>query len=214
MHLLENKDENKNINSKSSRFFEYFRRVGWAGMKLAYAPGKLLENLDRLGLLSSRMLAVHGVHASARDIRLLARRNVAVAHCPRSNAYLKVGKAPLSRMLDAGLRVGLGTDSLASNDSLSLWDELRAAQKLHPGLLTPRQWLTLATLGGARALGLADRIGTLEPGKRADLIAVAVDSRNPPYAKILADTQEVGLAMVNGNAVHHPTFPALKGRVA
>jgi 5-methylthioadenosine/S-adenosylhomocysteine deaminase len=115
------------------------------------------------------------------EIALLAESGVAVAHCPRSNAQLGCGIAPLRRLLDAGVTVGLGTDSPASAPSFDLFEELRAAvffaraREQRPDALTAAEALELATIGSARALGLADEIGTLEPGKRADLTVVAFE---------------------------------------
>ncbi len=120
-------------------------------------------------------LAVHGVHTDAADIELFARRNVALAHCPKSNGKLGAGVAPLADWLAAGLTIGLGTDSVASNNNADLWEEMRAAlfnarARAHDaGALSAHQALHLATGGGARALGLQNEIGALAPGKRADL---------------------------------------------
>jgi cytosine/adenosine deaminase-related metal-dependent hydrolase len=162
--------------------------------------------LDRFGLLSERLLAAHAVQVARSDLDLLRARNVAVAVCPRSNHHLRVGYPPLPRYLASGLRVGLGTDSLASNDSLSLWDELRFARTLYGETVTPRQLVTMATLGGATALGLGAQIGSLEPGKRADVIAVALDrfDESDPYETLLAQASEkaVVLTMVDGTARH------------
>jgi 5-methylthioadenosine/S-adenosylhomocysteine deaminase len=162
--------------------------------------------LDRVGLLSERLLAAHAVQVARSDLDLLRARNVAVAVCPRSNHHLRVGYPPLPRYLASGLRVGLGTDSLASNDSLSLWDELRFALTLYGGTVTPRQLITMATLGGATALGLGSQIGSLEAGKRADVVAVALDrfDESDPYEVLLrqASAKAVILAMVDGTVRH------------
>lgn len=131
-----------------------------------------VELLARHGLLTPSTLAVHAVHVGEGDRELLASHGVSIAHCPRSNYFLQVGTAPLLAYLAKGMRVGLGTDSLASNESLSLWDEMRFAFALHGGKVSAERLLRMATLGGAEALGLAKEIGSLEPGKRADLVAV------------------------------------------
>jgi 5-methylthioadenosine/S-adenosylhomocysteine deaminase len=98
--------------------------------------------------------------------------------------------------------VGLGTDSLASNETLSLWDEMRFALALYDGAVTPQQLVTMCTLGGASALGMATQIGSLEPGKRADVIAVAVDHLDDadPYGSLVRQASEksVVLSMVDG----------------
>jgi cytosine/adenosine deaminase-related metal-dependent hydrolase len=140
-----------------------------------------IRALAEAGLLDARVLAVHCVTADAEEIELLARHNVAVAHCPRSNALLGCGVAPLRELRAAGLRVGLGTDSPASTPSFDMFDELRAAVYLararegDPSALGAEEALELATLGSAQALGLAGEIGSLEPGKRADLTVVSLE---------------------------------------
>ena len=114
------------------------------------------------------------------ELELLARHDVAVVHCPRSNALLGCGTAPLAELRAAGLRVGLGTDSPASTPSFDLFEELRTAvfmaraRERSPEALTAEDALRLATIGGARALGLDTEIGTLTPGKRADLTVVSL----------------------------------------
>lgn len=162
--------------------------------------------LDRLGLLSERLLAVHLVHVGGSDLQVLKQRGVAAAVCPRSNHSLNVGTAPLPRYLTSGFRVGLGTDSLASNETLSLWDEMRFAHRLYGGAVTAQQLVTMATLGGAAALGMAESIGSLLPGKRADLIALAVERHDDgdPYAAVVSETSDasVVLSMVDGKILY------------
>ncbi len=162
--------------------------------------------LDRAGLLSEQLLAVHGVHVGGADLELLKQRGVALAMCPRSNDYLNVGTAPLTRYLASGLRVGLGTDSLASNETLSLWDEMQFAHRLYGGVVKAQQLVTMATLGGATALGMAGAIGSLTPGKRADLTALAIDHLDDadPYGSLLSQASDglVVLSMVEGKIVY------------
>jgi 5-methylthioadenosine/S-adenosylhomocysteine deaminase len=140
------------------------------------------EYLERIGFLSPRVLAAHVVHVNDEEIALLRRREVGVAHCPQSNMKLSSGAAPVPQMLKAGVRLGLGTDGAASNHDLSLWEEMDTAAKLHklttgdPTVVTAREALAMATIGGARALHLETDIGSIEPGKRADLILVGLDA--------------------------------------
>ena len=137
-----------------------------------------IERLDRLGLIGAETIAVHAVHLDARDIDTLARRGAHVAHCPSSNLKLASGFAPIARLVDAGVNIGLGTDSAASNNRLDLFAELRLASLLAKATSGSAEAvpafaaIEMATLGGARALGLDSRIGSLEPGKAADIIAV------------------------------------------
>lgn len=133
-------------------------------------PNSPVQWLDRLGMLGSTTLCIHAVQLLPEDIRLLAERRVAVAHCPLSNARHGHGAAPLAELRRAGIRVGLGTDSVASVGHLDMLAEVRAAATL--GNLDDGAALSLATLDGARALGLEHEIGSLTPGKWGDLIAV------------------------------------------
>jgi 5-methylthioadenosine/S-adenosylhomocysteine deaminase len=137
-----------------------------------------LARLDRLGLVTERLLAVHAVQLQADEIALLAQRGASVAHCPASNLKLASGIAPVAALLRQGVGVALGTDSAASNNRLDLLAEMRLAALLAKGaaldasVLPAWQALECATLAAARALGLQDRIGSIEAGKQADLIAI------------------------------------------
>ncbi len=136
--------------------------------------------LEDAGVLRPGLVAAHCVHVSDDEMGVLARRGVAVAHCPRSNALLGCGTAPLAALLDAGVTVAIATDSPASTPSFDMFEELRAAimaaraRERRPDALTSRRALELATLGGARALGLEREVGSLLPGKRADLAVVSL----------------------------------------
>jgi len=136
---------------------------------------------DRAGGLGERAILAHAVHLSDRELARLVETGSRVAHCPASNLFLASGVMPLGRYLDAGLGVGLGSD-VAGGPDLSIFTAMRVGAYARNALdvgglgsgpaLGPLEWLALGTLGGARALGLGDRIGSLEPGKEADLIAV------------------------------------------
>ena len=132
-----------------------------------------VEYLDGLGILDPRMLIVHGVQFDRRDLDRLQELRSTIISCPRSNVYVGVGPPPLEQFYDSGVEVALGTDSLASVSDLNLFAELAAARRLAPGL-PARRLLECATLSGARALGFAADFGSIEPGKRAVLIAVAL----------------------------------------
>ena len=144
-------------------------------------PGQTgIRLLAERGLLGSDVLAAHCVHVEADEIALLAEHDVAVAHCPRSNAVLGCGAAPLADLLAAGGRVALGTDSPASTPSFDMFEEMRTAvymaraREERPDALSAISALELATLGSARALGLDDETGSLAAGKRADLTVVSL----------------------------------------
>jgi 5-methylthioadenosine/S-adenosylhomocysteine deaminase len=139
-----------------------------------------VRHLAAHGLLGSHLLAAHCVKVDADEIALLAEHDVAVAHCPRSNAMLGCGVAPLKELRAAGLRIGLGTDSPASTPSFDLFEEMRTAvlaargREERPDALAGSEALELATLGAARAVRLENEIGSLSPGKRADLTVVSL----------------------------------------
>ena len=140
-----------------------------------------IRRLERLGLLNPGLIAVHAVHMQADEIELLAQTGCAVAHCPTSNMKLASGIAPVTAMVAAGLRVGLGSDGAASNNRLDLLQEMRHAgllAKVASGdatVLSAHRLLRMATLDGAAALGLDDSIGSLVAGKWADLCAIRLD---------------------------------------
>ena len=140
-----------------------------------------IERLDRLGLIGPDLIGVHAVHLSPNDIQCLAYYGAHIAHCPSSNLKLASGIAPIHAAQQAGINIGLGTDSAASNNRLDLWTEMRTAALLAKGssgdarAVDAHAALAMATINGARALGLEDQIGSIEPGKHADLMAVRLD---------------------------------------
>ncbi len=137
-----------------------------------------LQRLEKLGLLSPRLVAVHMTQLDTEEIGQFARCGGHVVHCPESNLKLASGFCPVQRLLDAGINVALGTDGAASNNDLDMLGEMRSAALLakavagQPGAVPAGTVLRMATLGGARALGLDEQIGSLEPGKAADIVAV------------------------------------------
>ncbi|CAN0480273.1 unnamed protein product, partial [Phaeothamnion confervicola] len=139
-----------------------------------------LERLARLGLLGPQTIAVHAVHLTEGDITLLARHGASVAHCPASNLKLASGFAPVARLLEASVNVGIGTDGAASNNRLDMFAEMRLAALLAKGVasradaLPAATALRMSTIDAARALGLETRIGSIETGKLADLTAVSL----------------------------------------
>jgi len=141
-----------------------------------------VEHLARLGVLSERMIAAHVVWADDHELDLLAKTGVCVVHNPQSNMKLASGVAPLPQMLSRDMAVGLGTDGSASNNDLSLWEEIDTAAKLHklitadPKVVSAQEAFELATIRGARALHMESQIGSLEVGKRADIVVLEMDA--------------------------------------
>ena len=162
--------------------------------------------LDRIGVLIPGMIAAHAVHLDAEEIALLAERGVCIAHVPESNMKLASGAAPVHGFLEAGVRVGLGTDGCASNNNLDLVQEMDTAAKLSkvvdgdPTHLSAEAVLRMATSGGAGVMGLEREIGTLEPGKRADLIVIGL---NRPHLQPLYNPVSTIVYSATGADVRH-----------
>jgi 5-methylthioadenosine/S-adenosylhomocysteine deaminase len=141
-----------------------------------------LARLEKLGLLSPQLIAVHMTQLTDSEIARLATNGVSVAHCPESNLKLASGFCPTQKLLDAGINLALGTDGAASNNDLDMIGEMRSAALLAKAVsgdasaMTAAQALRMATLGGAKALGLDDTIGSLEAGKAADITAISMNS--------------------------------------
>ena len=170
--------------------------------------------LDRIGLLDERVIAAHMIWPTSDDISTLAKRRVGVAHCPQSNMKLAGGAAPVPQMLKAGVAVGLGTDGAASNNDLNLWEEMDTAAKLHkliskdPTVINAREALEMATIRGARAIHQDKEIGSLEAGKRADLIIIDMDSTHQTplynvYSQLVYATKasDVETVIIDGRVV-------------
>ena len=169
---------------------------------------------ESLGFWDTPALAAHGVHLSEADLAILAKHRVALSHNPESNMKLASGAAPVAKALRAGLTVGLGTDGAASNNDLDMFEAMRQAAFLHklsdgdPTAASAQTVLEMATLGGAAAVGMADRLGSLEAGKLADLIVVSMRSArqtpmyNPVSHLVYASRgDDVRTVIVNGRVV-------------
>jgi 5-methylthioadenosine/S-adenosylhomocysteine deaminase len=141
-----------------------------------------VRHLASVGVLNARVVAAHCVCVDEDEISLLAESGAGVVHCPESNMKLASGVAPIETMLGAGVRLGLGTDGAASNNDLDMIGEMGSAARLHkvatldPTAAPARAVLRMATLGGAEALHMDERIGSLEPGKRADVIVLGLSA--------------------------------------
>jgi cytosine/adenosine deaminase-related metal-dependent hydrolase len=191
IHIAESALESELVVDGAGAFADGLRKRGIQVAPRARSP---IELLDSLGVLDVAPLLIHCVRVDDADVRSIAGHDCGVAHCPASNARLAHGIAPLAELLAAGVRVGLGSDSVASNDRMDLLDEARlalllaAARARRVDALAAPQALELATLGGARALGMAHEVGSLEVGKAADLAAfpLGAGSRGPLHDPIAA----------------------------
>ncbi|MGH3729999.1 MAG: 8-oxoguanine deaminase [Micromonosporaceae bacterium] len=170
------------------------------------------EYLDDLGWLGDDVWLAHGVHLDGDAVKRFAATGTGVAHCPSSNARLGAGIGPVADLLDAGAPVGLGVDGAASNEAGGLGEELRQALLLArlrggPAAMTARQALALGTIGGARCLGREAEIGSLEPGKLADLVVWRLDGighagiDDPVAALVLGSLPPIELSLVGGHPV-------------
>jgi 5-methylthioadenosine/S-adenosylhomocysteine deaminase len=153
-----------------------------------------VDYLNRIGFLNNRVIAAHIVWPSEEELGLLKKLGVGIVHNPQSNMKLASGVAPVPQMLKEDLPVGLGTDGAASNNDLNLWEEMDTAAKLHklfsndPKVVTAEEAFEMATIRGARALHMEKEIGSIEQGKRADLVVVDLDALNQtPFYNIYSD---------------------------
>lgn len=170
--------------------------------------------LDRIGFLNERVIAAHMVWPQGSDLAILKRRGVGVVHNPQSNMKLASGVAPVPQMMKENLPVGLGTDGAASNNDLNMWEEMDTVAKLHkvfsgdPKVMSAQQAFELATIRGAQALHLEKEIGSLEIGKRADLLVIDRDTLNQiPLYNVYSDlvyatkASDVESVIINGRIV-------------
>ena len=173
-----------------------------------------VQHLENLGLLNERVVAAHCVMIDDEEIELLARRGVKVAHCQESNMKLASGTAPVVKMLDAGMTVAIGTDGSASNNDVDMFGEMNTVAKIHkvarmdPTVMNAAATLHAATLGGAALLGAESQIGSLEVGKKADLIVLDMDQPHltPVYNPVshlvyAARGSDVIHSVINGRVV-------------
>ncbi len=184
IHLAESAEENRMMMTGESFFKPFLDREGL----IWNAPGtSATAFLRKTGILKTRPLFAHCVHLSDEDVSILADSGSRIVHCPKSNAKFGHGIAPIEKFLEAGIDVGLGSDSVASNNSIDLLEESRFAllfsrtlrntqgvREFQREFLSPSKVLEMATLGGARALGMESEIGSLETGKFADLCVISL----------------------------------------
>ena len=173
-----------------------------------------IEFVEKIGFFTNKTIAAHVIQANDAELDLLKKHNVGIAHNPQSNMKLAAGTAPVPSMLRKNLNVGLGTDGAASNNDLSMWEEMDTAAKLHkltsgdPKMLSAEQAFSMATIGGARALHIGDITGSIEAGKRADIAIVDLDSLHQTpmfniYSHLVYATKadDVRSVIINGRVV-------------
>ena len=173
-----------------------------------------VRHLGRTGLLENQVIAAHVVWPTDDELPLMARANFGAIHNPTSNMKTAAGLSPVPKMLEAGINVGLGTDGAASNNNLDMWQEIHLAALLHKGfnrqptLMPAETVIRMATLGGAKAIGLGDVTGSLEVGKRADIIQISVNdpALTPLYSVVshlayAVNANHVVTTIVDGNVL-------------
>lgn len=212
IHAAESLGERLLVSEGAGPFADGLRR---RGIDTPVRAGSTIALLEQLGVLATRPLLIHCVQLVDDDVSSIARAGAAVAHCPAANARLGHGIAPVLQLQQAGVVVGLGSDSVAANNRMDMLEEARLAQMLQragrqsPVALGAAELLRMATLDGARALGLDNRVGSLEPGKDADLCAVSLDAlhvqpvHDPVAALFLAARgTDVVLTVVRGHIIY------------
>ncbi|MER3402600.1 MAG: hypothetical protein C4337_04720 [Armatimonadota bacterium] len=211
MHAAESSEEIALTRSRSGSFAEMFCRRGIAYLHPRIQP---IEYLHQVGITGASTQLVHCVKVEPREVQVLAQTRTQVAHCPRSNARLITGVAPIASMRRQGVPIVVGTDSAVSAGTLDLWEELRfgaLAQRAFSNTAQPswRDWVLMATLEGARAFGIDSLVGSVEVGKRADLIVVRTQrlaylGASDPYAGLIlaAQASDVALTMVEGTILY------------
>jgi cytosine/adenosine deaminase-related metal-dependent hydrolase len=212
IHAAESQDEKRLLEQGEGFFMSFYERQGY---EWEVPRCSSIEFLASTGILSARPLLAHCVNVSDADLRIMADSKVRIAHCPKSNAKFGHGYAPLGKFLNAGLDVGLGSDSVASNNHCDHLEEARFAALAarnrddRQRFITAREVLELATIGGAAALGLEKDIGTLETGKQADLAVVSLSApSHEPINEIestlvfSSNARDVVMTMVAGREIY------------
>ncbi|BDI31378.1 N-ethylammeline chlorohydrolase [Capsulimonas corticalis] len=213
IHIAESPAESALMERGEGPFWEMYLRRGITWTPPGVSPTRYA---DDLGLLNAGTLAIHCVQQDESDIAAVANSGASIVHCPKSNAKLGAGIAPLARWLKTeGLTVGLGTDSAVSNNTLDMFEEMRAALLMQRGVqrdveaVSARDVMRMATLGGAEAMGWGDVTGSLTPGKRADLAAIRLSRPHTtpatdPYSALVysARADDVVMTLCDGDALY------------
>ncbi len=211
IHTAESANENDLLLNGTGFFTGIYKKynVEWQSPRCTS-----VEYLERLGVLRARPLLAHCTNTSKSDIQLIKQSGSVIAHCPKSNAKFGHGFAPFEHFLDAGIAVGLGSDSVASNNVCDILEESRfaaLAARNRDGskrFISAKEMLETATLGGAKALGLGDTVGTLETGKQADIAVISLKNKaQQPVGDVhsslifASNGRDAVMTMVAGNEI-------------
>jgi cytosine/adenosine deaminase-related metal-dependent hydrolase len=178
IHLAESPEETELVGSGKGKMKNFLSERGIDTVFTSKKYKSPVQYMDAIGSMSANLMAVHLIHLCKEDINILAGKGVRVVTCPGSNRFLRTGVAPLERLLAAGLSISIGTDSAAGNDDLDIFREMRIIRVEHPSI-PPSEIIKMATINGARALGWDSEYGSIEKGKKADMIALPM----PPQAE-------------------------------
>ena len=204
IHLSESREEAAFMHDSSGKIAEFL--YPFADWERYLPPPRRTTStayLEALGVLNPSTAVVHCVHITPDDAHILKRCGVTAILCPRSNERLAVGRAPASLLKKCGIPLALGTDSLASNDSLSLWDEMRFFRREYPGEFTPEEVIEMATLGAAKALQIGNETGSLEKGKQGDFLVMQTASQTTAHelAEALIEESRLVEVFIGGKAI-------------
>jgi cytosine/adenosine deaminase-related metal-dependent hydrolase len=213
IHLAESREEATFLFDSSGPIAEkLYPQVGWVEHLPPARHTSPTAYLDSLGVLRPGTTVVHCVHITPADAELLKKKGVSIVLCPRSNEKLDVGTAPVHLLKAAGIPLALGTDSLASNDSLSLFDEARFLLSTFPGQFTPGEVLHLMTLAGAEAIGRGTEIGSLEQGKMANFLVLSLpDGPGPDLCLDIIEKGKIREVFFHGNSLHSAPSATMAG---
>ncbi|HSI82653.1 MAG: amidohydrolase family protein [Candidatus Methylacidiphilales bacterium] len=208
-HIAESIEEHEMFVHARGPLYEFLEKLGRENSDCGH--GSPLSHLIEHGVLTSACLAVHLNYLEDYDMDALAQSGASVIHCPKCHTYFGHNRFPMKDLRTLGINICLGTDSLASNNSLDMRSEIREARNLNPGI-SDHDWMAMATLNGALALGEAGHLGQLSAGALADMAAYAWDGAMNPYATVIESKKEPLMVMVNGDIMagtHSQVLPLI-----
>ena len=204
IHLAESADEDKYFKQQQGPLYDFIKNKGEIPDQEITQCNSAIHYLEEKNFLSDRVTAIHCNYVDEEDIRRLAEKKISVVHCPGSHAYFHHRKFVFDAFRAQKVNIALGTDSLASGESLSMLDQIRIGQKECPAIPPPK-WLRMATLHGAHALKLSDEIGSLSPGKKADVIGFELSSEllksQDAVMEEILKVKQVDFMMIDGKVL-------------
>lgn len=200
-HISESLDEHEMFLHADGPLYEFLDSLGRDMSDCG--QGSAFSHLVEYGLIQSSCLAVHMNYLQEYDFEFLSEMPLSIVHCPKCHEFFGHTRFPLERLREIGCNLSLGTDSLASNDTLDMRSEIRQARHHYPNI-HPREWLAMCTTHPARTIGAEDHLGSLRPGALADLVAFPLPENTDPYEAVIRSTCKPGMVMVNGHRLDSP----------